>query len=533
MKLTFIGAAHEVTGSCTLLECCGGCFLIDCGMEQGVNVFENAPLPVLPGQIDAVFLTHAHIDHSGMLPKLYKDGFRGKVYATQATENLCRIMLMDSANIQMSDAEWINRKAARAGRASIEPVYTTEDAAGVLQLLRPCSYGERIKAAEGVDVRFTDVGHLLGAACVELWLTEGGETRKLVFSGDIGNTNQPLISDPLTIDDADYLVVESTYGNRLHEKPGDTVAELAAVLQRAFDRGGSVIVPAFAVGRTQELLYAIREIKQKRLVQSHDGWPVYLDSPLAEAATAVLMQCEPEYLDAETRNLLRQGINPLWSANLYLTERVEESKKINEDLRPKVILSASGMCDAGRIRHHLKHNLWRKESTVLFVGYQAEGTLGRRLYDGEKHVKLFGEDIEVNCEIGFLPGKSGHADRDGLTAWLAGFEKKPKLVFVNHGEDAVTDAFAGYLETEHGYKAFAPYSGTVFDLAEGKFLVCPKGVPVKKAETASGAKASGLYQKLVAAGESLLSLIRASRGKPNKTLKHFLSDVEELLKKYR
>jgi len=202
MKLTFIGAAHEVTGSCTLLECCGGYFLIDCGMEQGVNIFENAPLPVLPGQVDAVFLTHAHIDHSGMLPKLYKDGFRGKVYATQATENLCRIMLMDSAAIQMSDAEWLNRKAVRAGRATVDPVYTTEDAAGALRLLRPCRYGERIKAAEGVDVRFTDVGHLLGAACVELWLTEDGETRKLVFSGDIGNTNQPLISDPLTIDDS-------------------------------------------------------------------------------------------------------------------------------------------------------------------------------------------------------------------------------------------------------------------------------------------------------------------------------------------
>ena len=260
MKLTFIGAAHEVTGSCTLLECCGGNFLIDYGMEQGVNVFENAPLPVLPGQIDAVFLTHAHIDHSGMLPKLYKDGFRGKVYATQATENLCRIMLMDSANIQMSDAEWINRKAARAGRASIEPVYTTEDAAGVLHLMRSCRYAERISVAEGVELRFTDVGHLLGSACVELWLTENGETRKIVFSGDVGNTDQPLLSNPLTVDEADYLVIESTYGNRLHEKPGDTVAELAEVLQRAFDRGGSVIIPAFAVGRTQELLYAIREI---------------------------------------------------------------------------------------------------------------------------------------------------------------------------------------------------------------------------------------------------------------------------------
>ena len=281
------------------------------------------------------------------------------------------------------------------------------------------------------------------------------------------------------------------------------------------------------------MLYYIREIREKKLVTGHDGFPVYVDSPMANEATAIYLQCGHECFDEETRALVDAGINPIWSDGIRISVSSEDSKAINENPEPKVILSASGMCEAGRIRHHLKHNLWRKESTVLFVGYQAEGTLGRRLYDGEKHVKLFGEDIEVNCEIGFLPGKSGHADRDGLTAWLAGFEKKPKLVFVNHGEDAVTDAFAGYLETEHGYKAFAPYSGTVFDLIEGKFLVCPKGVPVKKAETASGAKASGLYQKLVAAGESLLSLIRASRGKPNKTLKHFLSDVEELLKKYR
>ena len=309
MKLTFIGAAHEVTGSCTLLECCGGNYLVDCGMDQGVNVFENAPRPVLRGQMDAVFLTHAHIDHSGMLPKLYKHGFRGKVYATQATENLCRIMLMDSANIQMSDAEWINRKAARAGRASIEPVYTTEDAAGVLQLLRPCSYGERIKAAEGVDVRFTDVGHLLGAACVELWLTENGETRKIVFSGDVGNTDQPLLSNPLTVDEADYLVIESTYGNRLHEKPGDTVAELAEVLQRAFDRGGSVIIPAFAVGRTQEVLNYIRIIKEKNLVTGHGVFPVYLDSPMAVEATGVFKDNMMDCYNEETKERGKKGIN--------------------------------------------------------------------------------------------------------------------------------------------------------------------------------------------------------------------------------
>ena len=441
MKLTFIGAAHEVTGSCTLLECCGGSFLIDCGMEQGVNVFENAPLPVLPGQIDAVFLTHAHIDHSGMLPKLYKDGFRGKVYATRATENLCRIMLMDSANIQVSDAEWMNRRAARrSSPLSIRSIRPRTRRAYCGCCAR-AAMRERIKAAEGVEVRFTDVGHLLGAACVELWLTEGGETRKLVFSGDIGNTDQPLISDPLTVDEADYLVIESTYGNRLHEKPGDTVAELAAVLQRAFDRGGSVIIPAFAVGRTQELLYAVREIKQKRLVQGHDGWPVYLDSPLAEAATAVFMQCEPEYLDAETRNLLRQGINPLWSANLYLTESVEESKKINDDPRPKVILSASGMCDAGRIRHHLKHNLWKWENIILFAGYQAEGTLGRSLLNGAKTVRLFGEEISVSAEICALHGTSGHADRDGLLKWVQAIKRKPRVVFVNHGDEENCEAF--------------------------------------------------------------------------------------------
>lgn len=365
-------------------------------------------------------------------------------------------------------------------------------------------------------------------------MTENGVERKMVFSGDIGNLNQPIIRNvPETVADADYVMIESTYGDRLHDRHVPPVKLLADYIQRTLDRGGNLVIPSFAVGRTQEMLYYIREIREKKLVTGHDGFPVYVDSPMANEATAIYLQCGHECFDEETRALVDAGINPIWSDGIRISVSSEDSKAINENPEPKVILSASGMCEAGRIRHHLKHNLWRKESTVLFVGYQAEGTLGRRLYDGERHVKLFGEDIEVNCEIGFLPGKSGHADRDGLTAWLAGFEKKPKLVFVNHGEDAVTDAFAGYLETEHGYKAFAPYSGTVFDLIEGKFLACPKGVPVKKAETASGAEAGGLYQKLVAAGESLLSLIRASRGKPNKTLKHFLSDVEELLKKYR
>ena len=533
MKLTFIRADHEVTGSCTLLEIGGHYGLIDCGMEQGRDLFENIAIPVPAAQIEFVLVTHAHMDHTGHLPLLYKQGFRGTVYATEATCDLCGIMLRDAAHIQMSEAEWKGRKAARAGQPAPEPLYTLEDVEGVLRLLRPCGYGKRIQVGENIIIRFTDVGHLLGSACIEAWLTEGGTEKKIVFSGDIGNTDQPIIRDPQTVSGADYVLIESTYGDRSHGPRVDYLTALADCIQRTLDRGGNLVIPSFAVGRTQEMLYYIREIREKKLVTGHDGFPVYVDSPMANEATAIYLQCGHECFDEETRALVDAGINPIWSDGIRISVSSEDSKAINENPEPKVILSASGMCEAGRIRHHLKHNLWRKESTVLFVGYQAEGTLGRRLYDGEKHVKLFGEDIEVNCEIGFLPGKSGHADRDGLTAWLAGFEKKPKFVFVNHGEDAVTDAFAGYLETEHGYKAFAPYSGTVFDLAEGKFLVCPKGVPVKKAETASGAKASGLYQKLVAAGESLLSLIRASRGKPNKTLKHFLSDVEELLKKYR
>lgn len=534
MKVTFLGATHEVTGSCTLIECGNNRGLVDCGMEQGKDIFENQKLPVAAGEIDFVLLTHAHIDHSGNLPLLFKNGFDGPIYATRETCNLCRIMLRDCAHIQESEAEWRNRKSRRSGGPTYEPVYTLDDAEAAIAHLRPVSYHELVQVGEHFAVRFSDVCHLLGSACIEVFMTENGVERKMVFSGDIGNLNQPIIRNvPETVADADYVMIESTYGDRLHDRHVPPVKLLADYIQRTLDRGGNLVIPSFAVGRTQEMLYYIREIREKKLVTGHDGFPVYVDSPMANEATAIYLQCGHECFDEETRALVDAGINPIWSDGIRISVSSEDSKAINENPEPKVILSASGMCEAGRIRHHLKHNLWRKESTVLFVGYQAEGTLGRRLYDGEKHVKLFGEDIEVNCEIGFLPGKSGHADRDGLTAWLAGFEKKPKLVFVNHGEDAVTDAFAGYLETEHGYKAFAPYSGTVFDLAEGKFLVCPKGVPVKKAETASGAKASGLYQKLVAAGESLLSLIRASRGKPNKTLKHFLSDVEELLKKYR
>ena len=539
MKIQFIGATHEVTGSCTLLEVGGKQYLVDCGMEQGTDVFENVPIPVNPGAIDAVFLTHAHIDHSGMLPKLCKDGFRGSIYSTRETANLCNIMLRDSAHIQESEAQWRSRKAERAGGEKVEPVYTLADAEEAIRRFRPVSYGETLQVGEGVSVRFTDVGHLLGSACIELWLTEGGESRKIVFSGDVGNINQPIINDPKTVEETDYLVIESTYGNRLHQKMENTlddksaaaVAELARFIQMALDRGGNLVIPSFAVGRTQEMLYAIREIKQKGLVRGHEGFPVYVDSPLAVEATGIFLQCGLDCLDGKTMELVKQGINPIWSEGVTLSVTSEESKLINEDRRPKVIISASGMCEAGRIRHHLKHNLWRPESVVLFVGYQAEGSLGRRLQDGATQVKLFGEEIAVRAQIATLHGTSGHADRDGLLNWLAGFKVKPRTVFVNHGDDDACIAFQTLLK-EMDYQAEAPYSGTEYDLITGRMTVYTEGITVKKKPREDN-RTKQVYGELLAAAEALLALVRGRRGRPNKDNAKLTSQIRALTEKWK
>lgn len=533
MKVQFIGATHEVTGSCTLLEVGGKYYLVDCGMEQGMDVFQNVPLPVAPGNIDAVFLTHAHIDHSGMLPKLYKDGFRGPIYATRETCNLCNIMLRDSAHIQMSEAQWQSRKAQRAGEPMVQPIYDMDDAQGAVQCFRPCEYSQILRVAEGIDLRFTDIGHLLGSACIELWLAEGGEQRKIVFSGDVGNVDQPIINDPKPVAQTDYLVIESTYGDRLHDHPGDAVAELANALQRTFDRGGSVIIPSFAVGRTQEMLYAIREIKQKNMISGHDGFPVYVDSPLAVEATGIFLQCDLSCLDPETLSLVEQGINPLWFEGLQLSVTPDDSKAINEDHRPKVILSASGMCEAGRIRHHLKHNLWQPGNLILFVGYQGEGTLGRKLLEGAKEVRLFGEDIAVKAEIAALHGTSGHADQAGLLRWLEGFRDGPKQIYVNHGDDSSCIAFQKLLQLR-GYQADAPYSGTEYDLLTGKMTVYTDAKPVSRIQVAKGtARASAVFGDLLAAAEALLALVKTRRGCTNKENAKFAAQIRALTEKWK
>ena len=537
MKITFLGAAHEVTGSLTLIEAGDKKGVVDCGMEQGKDIFENQELPVAPGTLDFVLLTHAHIDHSGNLPLLYKNGFRGSVYATAATCSLCAIMLRDCANIQMQEAEWKSRKAQRNGGAPVEPLYDMDDVEGILKAFIPCDYGEKVQINDCFSARFTDVGHLLGSACIETWFTEGGETRKMTFSGDIGNAAQPILKDPQHITDTEYLMIESTYGDRDHDaQRPDYVAELAAVIQRTLDRNGNVVIPAFAVGRTQEMLYFIREIKEKKLVTGHGDFPVYIDSPLAIEATGVFLQCDTEYVDEEMKKLIRSGINPITFPGLKIAVSQDESKAINEDKTPKVIISASGMCDAGRIRHHLKHNLWRKECTILFVGYQAVGTLGRLLHDGLKKVKLFNEEIEVNAEITALPGVSGHADKTGLINWLRAIPEKPKMVFVDHGDPDACESFTKCLHDEYGYNSFAPYSGTSFDLITGKFDRITQGKPVETKQPADhpGAEPqhdNPVFNALAAAGERLMRAIRAVSGSPNRDLRSFTDQVQKLAEK--
>ena len=533
MKLSFFGADQCVTGSCHCLEVNGKKILIDCGLQQGRDEVDNSSLPFHAGEIDFVLVTHAHIDHSGRIPMLLKQGFQGRIFATRLTAQLLDIMLQDSAHIQESDAEYQNRKNLRAGRPTVEPLYTVEDAQRVREFLTTCEYGEKVDLCEGVSMECIDAGHLLGSASMKLTLTENGETRTIVFSGDIGNVDQPIIRDPQFFHEADFVVMESTYGNRNHTEVWSYTDELAQIIDETLGKGGNVVIPSFAVGRTQELLYFIRQIKDENLVKSVPNFDVYVDSPLSKAATTIFCGDLRGYLDEEALALVKDGTHMFNFPGLHLTETVDESKNLNLDPSPKVIISASGMCDAGRIRHHLKHNLWRPESAVVFVGFQSPGTLGRHLLDGAESVKMFGEEIAVRAKIVNFQGLSSHADRDHLLNWIDQFASaKPTHVFVVHGDREVAPAFAADL-AERGFAAHAPRYTEVYDLLTDR-IVEQGYLPEPKKKSFEGApRVSSAYRRLVELGDALAALIRRSQGRDNKTLADFAESLRKILEKFK
>ena len=443
MKVTFLGATKTVTGSNFLLEGAGKKIIIDCGLYQGRakeerENYSNFAFNV--HEIDYVLLTHAHIDHSGRIPKLFIDGYTGPIYATKATCDLCAIMLPDSGHIQEMENVWQNKKRARQGQPELPPLYTAQNALDCLKLFKPVSYDEIIELDDCISIRFNDAGHMLGSSIIEIWVKENGETKKIVFSGDIGNNDLPLLDAPTMLDNADYLVMESTYGARLHNRNDARAEMFLDIVSETLEKGGNVVIPSFAVGRTQEILYELNKLKENRadeeFLRKYEELmraPVYVDSPLAISATEVFRQ-NMELFDEEVREEIKRGDNPLEFPGLQFTQTVEESKALNEDTRPHIIISASGMCEVGRIKHHLKHNLWNPNNTILFVGYQAPGTLGAKIVSGEKKVKIFGEEIAVNARIEYIEGYSGHADQEWLLNFVYSFITKPKHIFLVHGE---------------------------------------------------------------------------------------------------
>ena len=465
MNITFLGAAKCVTGSCTMIETAQHKVLVDCGMRQGRD---EKIAPVRDGfvfdarEIDAVFLTHAHIDHSGMLPLLVKQGFTGRIYCTGATARLCSIMFPDAGHIQEMETEWQNRKRLRAGKSAIEPLYTVEDAKKAIKYLSPLKYGVTNKAFDDIEMRYVDAGHLLGSASIELTIKEDGKQTKLVFSGDIGNKDKPIIKDPEYLSEADIVFTESTYGDRLHDKIQNTREQLKDALTRALERGGNIVIPSFAVGRTQEVLYDLSVLLDEGSVPGLEKVPVYIDSPLGIAATEIFEESSKDYYDEEAMAFKAEGIKFFSFDTLRIAETADESKEINFDKSQKIIISSSGMCDAGRIKHHLKHNLWRADSTVLFVGYQAIGTLGRTILDGKDKVKIFGEEIQVKAAIEQIEGFSGHADQAGLLEWISHFPKNVSRVFVMHGEEGVSVSYGAELQ-KRGYNAVVPGLYDTFD----------------------------------------------------------------------
>ncbi|MEX1306963.1 MAG: MBL fold metallo-hydrolase [Eubacteriales bacterium] len=481
MKINFFGAARFVTGSSYMVETKKARFLVDCGMRQGADEKRfDVPgsFPFNAGDIDFVVLTHAHIDHSGYLPLLVKRGFSGKIYATSASAELCSIMLPDSGHIQEMDVEWKNRKRMRAGKPIIPPLYTVEDANKTLKCFSGMEYGEVKEVAEGISICFQDAGHLLGSGSAEIWVTEDNKTEKVVFSGDIGNRDKPIIKDPTYMQAADYVVMESTYGNRLHENLKPSEEQLRDVLKAAVKRGGNIVIPAFAVGRTQETLYDIALLLKDKSVPGLENMPVYIDSPLGIKATDIFDRCFKNYYDAEAMALKNKGIEFLNFDTLNVAKTADESKAINFLDKPAIIISSSGMCDAGRIKHHLKHNLWKDDATVIFVGYQALGTTGRAILDGADSVKIFGDRVMINAKIERIEGLSGHADKAGLLKWINEFDEKPKKVFITHGEEQVALSFAEELKKQ-GFDVQVPIYGEVFDTKDMSSFMMAKAESIQ------------------------------------------------------
>ena len=493
MNIRFMGAVKGVTGSCHLIEFKDKKLLLDCGLFQGRDEELNyQEMDFDPASIDYLLLSHSHIDHSGRIPLLVKKGFKGTVYCSKATYELCEIMLLDSAHIQEMEVEWQNRKARRAGKPLVEPLYTQEDANKSLEYFKPVLYDQIIRIDDNITVRFNDAGHVLGSSIIEMWFKDGSEIIKVVYSGDIGTKEKPILNDPAIIDYADYVIMEATYGNRVHEDVEKRDETLINIILKTVLRGGTVIIPSFAVGRTQEIIYELNKYYDAHLSDFGTSTnllknvPVYVDSPLAVKATEVFKR-NAGVFDEEARDLLKKGDNPLKFDNLHFTQSVEESKALNFSDEPKIIISSSGMCEAGRIRHHLKHNLWKKNSSIVFVGYQAEGTLGQRIRDGAKKVKLFGEEIHVNAEIYNVEGFSGHADKNGLLNWLKGFKEKPCRLFIVHGEGQAKEDFAKEVEQQLRIECIIPEYNEVYEIKGRGQVEC---VQVSKERLAAYSKLS-------------------------------------------
>lgn len=468
MKIKFCGASSGVTGSCHLLTTENHKILLDCGLFQGgkaQDALNHEPFPFDPAEIECVILSHAHIDHCGRLPLLVKQGFTGKIYCTDATADLLDVMLKDSGFIQEKDAEWKSRRNERAGKPPVEPLYTYLDACEALKYVEPVLYDQLIEINENMRVVFNDAGHILGSSIVELWVKEGDKDSKIVFSGDLGMIDRPILRDPTVIKKADYVIMETTYGNRNHPENSTSINQLADIVLKTIKRGGTVVIPSFAVGRTQELIFEFNKLylEDERYREQLENLQVYVDSPMATTATEVFRK-NAQVFDEETKNYILRGDNPLDFKNLHFTRSTAESQALNMNREPKVIISASGMCEAGRIRHHLKHNLWDARNSIIFVGYQAEGTLGRKLVEGAKEVALFGEVVNVNAEVYNLEGFSGHADQNGLYAWISGFQQRPKQIFLVHGEEDSKVDFAKLLKDRLGYDPVVVHGNSEFEL---------------------------------------------------------------------